>query len=96
MNFKKKSKFLVSIFFCILVISFLAPFSFADNLVAPAQICQIFPDKGFAEAITRHLGKKSMYEFVTQKELNKIKIFVQMGTKEISTKISNINGIQYL
>ncbi len=75
---------------------FITPSSIAINLKKATPICTIFPDMGFAETVARHLGKSSIDESVSQKELNRITTLSQIGVQKISQKIVSIEGIQYL
>lgn len=90
------TKKIKNIIFVILYLFYITPYSFAINLKNPTMICEIFPDISFSEIMARHLEKQSIYELVSQKDLNKIKILSQIGTKKISKKIENIQGIEYL
>ncbi len=69
---------------------------FADNIGKPNSIEKIFPDKLVARKIAMILNKSTIYEIVTQDELDCIKEFRYEGGKAKTDKISNISGIQYL
>lgn len=90
------TKRIKNIIVAILYLFCINSYSFAINLKKSAMICEIFPDISFSEIMARRLEKHSVYEFVNQKDLNKIKVLSQIGTQKISKKVENIQGIEYL
>ncbi len=90
MNWKKILNFLF-IFVFILNLTTV----FADNLDKPKEIKEIFPDQLIAQEIAKILNKPSIYEVVTQDELNCIQIYKHEGMNDLS-KVSSISGVQYL
>jgi internalin A len=90
----KRSLFFVFLF--ILTIISLSKSSFADNILSPSRIYEIFPDQKLAESVAKLLNKASTYENVTQNDLNHIKVLIKIGSKGEEDKISNLEGIQYL
>lgn len=85
MNIKK---ILIFMFLCV---TFFVPCVHADNLKVPAQICKVFRDRSFAEAIAGHLNKTSTNEIITQDELNTLKSFIQLPERKKLSKISSID-----
>lgn len=92
MNWGKILNFL-SLFIFVFVLNLTVVF--ADNLDSPKEINQIFPDQLIAQEIARVLNKPTIYEVVTQDELNCIKVFKHEGMNDLS-KVLSISGIQYL
>lgn len=68
---------------------------FADNIGEPNSIEKIFPDKLMAQKIAMILNKSTIYETVTQDDLNYVKEF-RYDESDSPSKILNIEGIQYL
>ncbi|MBM5607034.1 internalin [Listeria ivanovii] len=58
----------------------------------PRPINDIFPDPGLANEVKRVLGKKSVSDIVTQKELNKIKKYLNCD----GSNIKSLEGVQFL
>ncbi len=93
MNIKKFLSFVPVFIFCF---TLLLPPVFAEDLIVPKKIKEIFPDHAVAEKISKILNKNSMCDVVTQGELNNIRSFRCEGKKEDLDFIVNISGIQYL